>query len=79
VAQGNLLKQVERDPGISDSGLRRWMSVDGVDAGRKEGRTSVERKELLELHRQNRVLDMELEILKRASAYLARADTLPQQ
>lgn len=77
VAQGNPVGQVARDLGISESCLRRWMSIDDVDAGRKEGLTSAERKELVELRRRNRVREMELEILKRASAYFARENVLP--
>ncbi len=47
------------------------MDQDAVDSGRKEGLSSTERRELVELRRRNRVLEMELEILKRASAYNA--------
>ena len=79
VVQGNSVGQVAKDLGISESCLRRWMSIDDVDAGRKEGLTSAERKELVELRRRNRVLEMELEILKRARAYFARENVLPKQ
>ena len=79
VAQGNPVAQVAKDLGISESCLRRWMDRDDVDAGRKEGLTSAERKELVELRRRNRVLEMEIEILKRASAYFARENVLPKQ
>jgi len=50
---------------------------DDVDAGRKEGLSSAERTELVELRRQTRVQAMEIEILKRASAYFARENILP--
>lgn len=70
--------KIAKDLGISESCLRRWMDVDDVDAGRKEGLTSAERKELVELRRRNRVLEMEIEILKRASAYFARENILPK-
>lgn len=70
--------KIAKDLGISESRLRRWMDVDDVDAGRREGLTSSERKELVELRRRNRVLEMEIEILKRASAYFARENVFPE-
>jgi transposase-like protein len=78
-AQGNPVAQVAKDLGISESYLCRWMDRDDVDAGRKEGLTSTERKELVELRRRNRVLEIEIEILKRTSAYFARENVLPKQ
>jgi transposase-like protein len=70
--------QIAKDLGISESCLRRWMAVDDIDAGRVEGVSSSERAELAELRRRNRVLEMEVEILKRASAYFARENILPK-
>ena len=70
--------KIASDLGISESCLRRWMAVDDVEAGRREGLTTSERKELVELRRQNRVQAMEIEILKRASAYFARENVLPK-
>jgi transposase-like protein len=78
VRSGEPVAKVAKDLGIAESGLRRWMDREDVDAGRKEGLTSDERKELAELRRRNRVLEMELEILKRASAYFARENVLPR-
>ena len=70
--------QIAKDLGISESCLRRWVALDDVDAGRREGLTSDERRELVELRRRTRVLEMENEILKRASAYFARENVLPK-
>jgi transposase len=78
---GNRLQPVAtiaRDLGLSESCLRRWMDQAVVDAGQRDGLTSVERKELVELRRRTRVLETENEILKRAAAYFARENVLPK-
>jgi len=72
------IAQISKDLGISESCLRRWMDLADVDEGHKEGLSSTEKRELVELRRRNRVLEMELEILKRASAYFARENVLPK-
>jgi transposase len=69
---------IASDLGISESCLRRWMDVADVDEGRKEGLTSDERAELVRLRRELRVKEMEIEILKRASAFFARENVLPK-
>ena len=78
VGSGEPLIQVARNLGISESCLRRWMAQDAVDTGAADGITSAEKRELVELRRKNRVLEMEVEILKRASAYFARENVLPK-
>jgi transposase-like protein len=69
---------IAKDLQISESCLRRWMDQADIDEGHKPGVSSEEHKELVELRRKNRVLEMENEILKRASAYFARENVLPK-
>lgn len=70
--------QIAEDLGISDSCLRNWMRQADIDEGRREGLSSSERAELVELRRELRVAKMENEILKRAAAYFARENVLPK-
>ena len=70
--------EIARDLGISDSCLRGWMARADIDEGRREGVSSREREELIELRRELRVTKMENEILKRAAAYFARENVLPK-
>ena len=68
-----------KDLGISESCLRNWLAqADADDGGRPDRLTSAEKKELGELRRRNRQLEMENEILKRAAAYFARENVLPK-
>lgn len=78
VAQGEPVAATARNLGISESCLRRWMSQEEVDRGDREGLSATEKRELVELRRKNRVLETEIEILKRASAYFARENVLPK-
>ncbi len=70
--------EIARDLGISDSCLRNWLAQADVDDGARPGLSSDERAELVALRRKNRVLELEVEILKRASAYFARENVLPK-
>ena len=73
------LAEVAKDLGISESCLRNWVRQADVDAnGSVTQLTSVEKKELTELRRKNRQLEVENEILKRAAAYFARENILPK-
>jgi transposase len=72
------IAQIAKDLGVAESGLRRWMAQADIDDGKREGLSSDERRELVELRRQKRVLEMEVEILRRASAYFARENVLPK-
>ena len=68
-----------KDLDISESCLRNWMAqADADENGSANRLTSAEKKELAELRRRNRQLEMENEILKRAAAYFARENVLPK-
>lgn len=69
--------QIAKELGISESGLRRWMAQADVEDGLAPGLTRSDSAELAALKRRNRVLEQEVEILRRASAYFARENILP--
>ena len=71
--------QIALDLGISDSCLRGWLKQADIDEGRRDdGLSTAEREELVKLRRELRVAKMEIEILKRASAYFAQENVLPK-
>ena len=71
------LEEVAADFDISPESVRRWMRQADIDDGIKEGLTSAERAEIVQLRRDKRRLEMENEILRRAAAYFA-AGSLPK-
>jgi len=71
--------RLAKDLGISESCLRNWMAQADADENSSQVKlTSTEKKELAELRRKNRQLEMENDILKRAAAYFARESVLPK-
>jgi transposase-like protein len=73
------LLQLAKDLGISRSCLQNWMNQANADEnGDTERLTNTEKKELAELRRRNKQLEMENDILKRAAAYFARENVLPK-
>jgi transposase len=71
------LVEVAADFDVSPESVRRWMRQADIDDGLKDGQTSAEQAEVVRLRRDNRRLEMENEILRRAAAYFAR-DALPK-
>ena len=69
---GKSIAEVARELGIYDSSLGNWVRQDEVNRGEREGLTSDERQELVELRRENARLRMERELLKRAAAFWVR-------
>lgn len=73
------VSKIAKDLGISDSCLRNWMhQADADENGGGDRLSSSEKKDLAELRRRNRQLELENDILKRAAAYFARENVLPK-
>lgn len=69
--------EVAADFDISVESVRRWLRQAEIDDGVRDGLTSAEQAEVVQLRRANRRLEMENEILRRAAAYFAK-DALPK-
>ncbi|WP_372472141.1 transposase [Jidongwangia harbinensis] len=67
------IAQVTEDFDLTETAVRQWVKQAEVDAGtRSDGLTSEERAELSRLRRENRRLQQDVDILKRATAFFAR-------
>lgn len=76
--RGDLTRaEVAADFGISVESVKRWCRQADIDDGIRDGSTSAEQSELVQLRREKRRLEMENEILRRAAAYFAK-DSLPK-
>lgn len=66
--------QVAKDLDLTETALRDWVRRSEVDAGKSptDALTSAEREELVRLRRENKRLEMEREILKKAAAFFAK-------
>ena len=72
------IAELAKELQISESCLRNWIAQDDADnTGSDTQLTSKEKKELADLRRDKKRLEAENEILKRAAAYFARENILP--
>lgn len=78
LAGGKSMEALAKELGISSTSLANWVKQARVDAGEQPGVRSEDRDELVRLRRENRRLEMENEILKRAAAFFAKENVLPK-
>ena len=66
------IAQVAKDFNLVESAVRRWVEQADIDSGQRDGLTSSDRQELQELRRENRRLQADVDLLKRAMAFFAK-------
>ena len=71
--EGKSVGSVARDLDLTETALREWVNRARADRTQgKTGLTTAEREELTRLRRENRILQEEREILKKAAAFFAK-------
>lgn len=71
---GTTLTRIADDFGISEATLSNWLKAADIEDGKRPGVSEVDRAELRELKKRNRLLEQENEVLRRAAAYLSQAN-----
>lgn len=64
--------QVARDFDLTETAVREWVKQADIDDGHRDGLTSDEREELSRLRRENRRLQADVDLLKRATAFFVQ-------
>ena len=64
--------EVCRDFNLTETAVRRWVEQARIDAGERVGVSSAEREEIRELRQENRRLQADVDLLKRAMAFFAK-------
>src|SRR3954454_7934857 len=72
---GKSVAEVCRDLDLTETAVRRWVAQAQIDAGQRDGLTTVEREELSQLRKEVRVLRQERDILAKATAFFVRETT----
>ncbi len=72
---------IAQDLGIGETSLHNWVRQADIDEGKGQPGTlsSSEHEELRQLHRENKRLRMEHDILKKATAFFARESSEPSK
>jgi len=71
---GKSIGTVARELDLTETAVRRWVAQAEIDSGRGPAGalTTAEREELAQLRRRVKTLEMEREILKKATAFFAK-------
>jgi transposase len=71
---GKSIGSIAKDLDLGETAVRAWVRQAEVDSGRgpSEALTTAERDELAQLRRRVKTLEMEREILKKATAFFAK-------
>ena len=70
---GVTIEQIARDFGVHPMTLQKWMRRADIDEGVKPGVTRIDSAELRDAKKRIRLLEQEVEVLRRAAAYLSQA------
>jgi transposase len=78
---GRNLSELSREFDVSRQAIALWIKQEDLDTGKRDdGLTTSERQELGRLRRENKRLNTETEILKKAAAWFAReTNTIPER
>lgn len=73
-ASGKSIGAVAKDLGLTETAVRAWVRQADVDGGigPADALTTAEREELTQLRRRVKTLEMEREVLKKATAFFAK-------
>jgi len=66
------ISEVARDFDLTPSAVRRWVAQAGIDTGERPGLSTEEREELFWLRWENKHLQADVDLLKRATAFFAK-------
>lgn len=76
VREGRQIKQTATDLGIHETTLHSWLRQDDINSGRRPGRSTSEDAELRAARGRIRQLEQELKILKLASKWLSKEESV---
>ena len=71
---GVTIEQIAKDFGVHAMRLQKWLQRAAVDDGAKPGQSRTDSAENRELRKRIRLLEQEVEVLRRAAAYLSQAN-----